>query len=204
MCVLYVDSVWVLNTPNTGWNMLFHIFFMKNIKQGTKVRKIRQNTCFWALTQTLIMGYKKAWTTTNLCKKVQNIPWPAFGFEPKNNCSSFSLLLLPLFTFFMWKTWQKHILTSIWSGQYPNAGQNIQHLWSLEQFLGPVTIVHSAHALHRLCPQDFNWIIVCHPTRGLFWVGSVLDCIVLYLVVIHLTLVRNVDHFPILNLAEVD
>ena len=40
----------------------------------------------------------------------------------------FFMLFFSLFAFFMHKRWKRHILTSVWRKQHPNAGQNIQHL----------------------------------------------------------------------------
>ena len=55
-------------------------------------------------------------------------PWPAFGCKSQKHVLS---LILPYFSFFMFfkkKTWQKHILASIWHVQDPNTGQNIQQI----------------------------------------------------------------------------
>ena len=36
-------SIWVLGTPDAGWNMLFQCFTRKKLKKGRKTRKLWQN-----------------------------------------------------------------------------------------------------------------------------------------------------------------
>ena len=57
--------------------------------------------------------------------------WQAYGCNLQKHISSLNfvsifLLLVPFFSFFIPKLWKKHILTSAWSAQKPNASQNIQ------------------------------------------------------------------------------
>ena len=65
--VFYIStSIWVLHTPNEGWNMHFQCFFCKKAEKGRKAKKLRQNlsknlvfalfcsNCFWLFWSTEI------------------------------------------------------------------------------------------------------------------------------------------------------
>ena len=48
-CLLYIlTRVWVLSIQNTGWNTLFHIFCMKNVKRKIE-GKLHPKKYFWGL-----------------------------------------------------------------------------------------------------------------------------------------------------------
>ena len=50
--VVYLDSDWVLCTPNTGQSMLFHHFSCKKAEKGRGASQLRQNLvkkCFFEI-----------------------------------------------------------------------------------------------------------------------------------------------------------
>ena len=111
---------WVLHTPKSGWSMLFQVFAWKTFKRS-KTKEKEENwgkkCVFWACTQRLVKGF--FW---------ENL-WPGFGCNPKKNvfasfCQFFFSISSPYICFLM-KNLKKHVFTSFWSGQHPNASTNI-------------------------------------------------------------------------------
>ena len=64
------------------------------------------------------------------------VPQTAFRCKLKK---TLSCIILPLFSrffsFLAWKTLKTQILTSVWSVQNPNTGQNIQHMFNVQIYL---------------------------------------------------------------------
>ena len=98
---LYIlTSTWVLCKPNTGWNMLFDVFCMKNVKKEEKWGNIMKTHVLGACTQTLVDGFvprKKTpsvFAYENMFSLGKNLS-PALGCKPpKMFFASFCLTVL--------------------------------------------------------------------------------------------------------------
>ena len=116
--MLYIwTSARVLHTPNSGQNILFRIFGMKNVKKEKK-KKFGKKSVFGLFCY--LFGQI---LNVNPHFRHQRRTYKTFTqifFLILPNCSCF----FSLFYIFHVK---KHNLTSIWSAQHPNAGQNLQH-----------------------------------------------------------------------------
>ena len=120
--VLYISTnIWVMGTPNSGWNMLFQRFSCKKAgKKEENARKLRQNfaVLFFSLhpiprrglysqIETCLLPYCHTARHARPSLPVTPLPNPALPKPPK---------------------WRKGILAAVWSVQLPNPGRNIQHL----------------------------------------------------------------------------
>ena len=104
--LLYIlTSFCVLHTPSAGWNP--HFQRIKNVNLSLTIRK---KAVFWEL------NLRPAFW----CKLKSPAFWQDFGAN---------FLLFMFFNFWAQKTLKTHISTSVWHGQHPNAGQNIQQIF---------------------------------------------------------------------------
>ena len=113
--VLYNSTnIWVLHYPNTGWNMLFHMFSVKKLKKETRNKieaKFSKKHVFLSF-------------HPNAGFLFPENPWPAFGCKLKKNC--FAEFCFNFASIFWFLFFEKAYFDQLWSVQHLNAGQNIQ------------------------------------------------------------------------------
>ena len=85
-----------------------------------------------ALTNSSCSSLQKHYLDQKWVQRALFNPQPGFGCKLKNIffakfCPNL-LAFLPFPAFFAWKSLKRHVLTSLWSAQHPNAGGNIQQM----------------------------------------------------------------------------
>ena len=166
--MLYIStSVWVLPTPYAGWNMHFKHFLCLKAKKCKKVRNLPKNLA----KNGFLKFAPKRWSSVLFQKNsfflIVSLNQLTSLLLQTTKIHFFCLILLQIsyflafFSFLLLTTNKNKILTSVFSGYHPNAGQNIQHIiLKLSVRLTPIS---------RKCSW-FPWFVrpsvKCLPKKG--------------------------------------
>ena len=88
------------------------------------MKNLAKNWVFQVCTKGLVKSCFYHWKCVFSGNKTSTNLKPRFSAKVYIKCLAFS----SFFQLFAPKTLKKHILTSVWSVQHPNAGENIQHI----------------------------------------------------------------------------
>ena len=133
MCCIFWPAFGCCPLQTLVETVIFSIFNDKKLKKAKNFRKILQKSCFLSLHQNagrLFYSLKKCFIEKSsfFGNKIVN---QRFGANLKKRVVCKILLQIFCFlSFLAQKMLKMTILTSIWSVQHPNAGQNIQHMWT--------------------------------------------------------------------------
>ena len=128
---LYIlTSTWLLSILNAARNILFFPVFSTFLQDFDGKMKTNEHNLPWSQMLDDLKTLQNSWKTFSdspvfLGCQTSILCRPVVGNKPKNTLfaifSSFCVKIKQKYQ----KMWRKHILTSVWSGQHPNAGGNI-------------------------------------------------------------------------------